>query len=103
MKKWAWMFVLPYVVVITDTSPYHVADFSSIGCGTTDYELTPPGFFCQSGEGKSCDWIYDLAESLNAAHERRTQPVMGIPPCGNHDPGEFAHGCYVTPRPTQSE
>lgn len=57
--KYLWLLALPYVVISTN--------------GVTRLSLNGPGnqqvrFECTES---NCDWIYDLAEALNTAHERR--------------------------------
>jgi len=65
---------LVYAVVVSTFGP------TSIYEGQTHFDLVVNGdrtlipISCQIEEGaniKRCDWLYDLAESLNAAHEKR--------------------------------
>lgn len=60
MKKWAWLLVLPYVVIC-------VGDRCGVQDEGHEWFLTP-GFRKETAE--------DAAESLNQAHERRMNPKV---------------------------
>jgi hypothetical protein len=105
MKRFAWLLVLPYVVSLS----------SGLGGQRNTLEFDKrediPKLAC-IGSVEECTWIYDMAEALNAAHERRLQKEdyefsrkMWIKewrdehpptqPCGDHDPSYFGvRGCY---------
>lgn len=95
------LFAFPYVVQVVKYAPCRepkyiesgsefvvTMDADAFHCGKTDHvlKLDPDGmnYFC-SGSAARCEWVYDLAESMNDAHRKRMSktPDMGA---GMHPP-----------------
>lgn len=85
MKRFAWLMLFPYVVQFSSTTmqencrcPDNVEFCYVTNCDVKieqEYVLpveNDPGFsfYCRGPE-KDCEWLYDLAEAMNNAHERR--------------------------------
>jgi hypothetical protein len=74
-KRWLWLAVLPYVVSVSSneytikfkTAPDTHSEYSSVYV-TPWIEIS-----CTKGPGSDCEWIQDLADALNQAHERRME------------------------------
>lgn len=99
VKRFAWLLALPYVVTVSSTAPcnFDTKRFYPLYCGATTYSLNKAGFECGTNDRvpqDQCEWLYDFAEALNQAHERRVgpsncaggklgEPIPGSPvPCG---------------------
>lgn len=86
MKRWLWLLAMPYVVHLSSNAPCpdcrdEVADSAGLvwsqcwkpmGCGEGRYEIVlSTGLTLGCDMKTNCDWLFDAAEALNAAHERR--------------------------------
>lgn len=68
-NRYLWLLALPYVVV-QSTGNFWKDD-------TVVYEIKGASMRCDAPKGShDCDFMVDWAESLNEAHERRTQKVI---------------------------
>lgn len=89
MRKFAWLLALPYVVQVSSQVPecakYESTSSYTVEC--VDEKAAPDRhqlklvtnendrysfYFTCEGSKDRCAWVYDLAESLNMGHERRT-------------------------------
>lgn len=69
-SRWAWILALPYLVV-RSTFPLDAVDYAgTIGKAPLD-EIPETDFHCFEFRSNSCAWIYDLAQALNDANEKR--------------------------------
>lgn len=78
MKKWIWVLALPYVVTVStgelelDGNEWtHATKYNLPLRLSNDFVFN---YSCSEGQKDVC---YDMAEALNAAHERRIDQLHG--------------------------
>lgn len=74
MKR-TWLFILPWVVSVAVNPPCptdgQIVDFD---CGVTTYTLEPARIGC-TGSRENCDWLYDMRDAFNDAHEQTVESI----------------------------
>lgn len=82
-NSWLAVLVLPYVVIISSDAYVGVSGVMTYPV----YRISSTEIECSPGVLGDCNYLYDQAEALNQAHERRTMPTYGIRtfPCNGSD------------------